>query len=140
MTTTQTGKKHWTSYTVPGIWSFPEHQKISHAIRVGNKVYISGQTARGIDGEAEGGSDVEAQGLAIWRHIEAILTHVGASMDDIVKVFQFVVGQENFAGMSRARKAALGEVRPRAVTSIVVAGLARPDLLLEVDVIAVLPD
>ena len=140
MTTIQTGKKHWTSYTVPGIWSFPEHQKISHAIRVGNKVCISGQTARGIDGEAEGGSDVEAQGLAIWRHIEAILTHVGASMDDIVKVFQFVVGQENFAGMSRARKAALGEVRPRAVTSIVVTGLARPDLLLEVDVIAVLPD
>ena len=140
MTTTQTGKKHWTSYTVPGIWSFPEHQKISHAIRVGNTIHISGQTARGIDGEAEGGSDVEAQGLAIWRHIEAILTHVGAGMDDIVKVFQFVVGQENFAGMSRARKAALGEVRPRAVTSIVVAGLARPDLLLEVDVIAVLPD
>lgn len=140
MTATQLSNKNWTSYTVPGIWSFPEHQKISHAIRVGNKVYISGQTARGIDGEAEGGSDVEAQGLAIWRHIEIILKYVGASMDDIVKVFQFVVGQENFPAMSRARKAALGEVRPRAVTSIVVAGLARPDLLLEVDVIAVLPD
>ena len=140
MTTTQTPKKHWTSYTVPGIWSFPEHQKISHAIRVGNTIHISGQTARGPEGEVEGGTDVEAQGLAIWRHIETILTHVGASMDDIVKVFQFVVGKENFAAMSRARKAALGEVRPRAVTSIVVAGLARPDLLLEVDVIAVLPD
>ena len=140
MTTTQTGKKHWTSYTVPGIGSLPENQKISHAIRVGNTIHISGQTARGLDGEAEGGSDVEAQGLAIWRHIETILTHLGASMDDIVKVFQFVVGQENFAAMSRARKAALGEARPRAVTSIVVAGLARPDLLLEVDVIAVLPD
>ena len=140
MTATQMSNKSWTSYTVPGIWSFPERQKISHAIRVGNKVYISGQTARGIDGEAEGGSDVEAQGLAIWRHIETILTHVGASMDDIVKVFQFVVGQENFAAMTRARKAALGEAKVRAVTSVAVAGLARPDLLLEVDVIAVLPD
>lgn len=138
--TTPTGGKGWTSYTVPGIWSFPEHQKISHAIRVGNKIYISGQTARGVDGQAEGGSDVEAQGLAIWRHIEIILAHVGARMDDIVKVFQFVVGQENFAAMTRARKAALGEARPRAVTSIVVAGLARPDLLLEVDVIAIVAD
>jgi enamine deaminase RidA (YjgF/YER057c/UK114 family) len=140
MTATKTGKKHWTSYTVPGIWSLPEHQKISHAIRVGNTIHISGQTARGLNGEAEGGSDVEAQGLAIWRHIETILTSVGASMDDIVKVFQFVVGKENFAGMSRARKAALGDAKLRAITSVVVAGLARPDLLLEVDVIAVVPD
>ena len=140
MTATQRGKDHWTSYTVPGIWSFPEHQKISHAIRVGNTIHISGQTARGPEGEVEGGSDVEAQGMAIWRHIEIILTHLGASMDDIVKVFQFVVGQENFAAMTRARKAALGEARPRAITSVVVAGLARPDLLLEVDVIAVMPD
>ena len=140
MTTTQTGKRHWRSYTVPGIWSFPKHQKISHAIRVGNKIHISGQTARGPEGEVEGGSDVEAQGLAIWRHIETVLTYAGASMDDIVKVFQFVVGQDNFGAMTRARKAALGEVKPRAVTSVVVAGLARPDLLLEVDVIAILPD
>ena len=98
MTATKTGKKHWTSYTVPGIWSLPEHQKISHAIRVGNTIHISGQTARGLNGEAEGGSDVEAQGLAIWRHIETILTSVGASMDDIVKVFQFVVGQGELRG------------------------------------------
>ena len=128
---------HWTSYTVPGIWSFPEHQKITHALRVGKTVYISGQTARGPNGEVEGGSDVEAQGTAIWAHIEKVLAAAGASMDDIVKVFQFVVGQENFPAMTRARKAALGEINLRAVTSVAVAGLARPDLLLEVDVIAV---
>ena len=57
-----------------------------------------------------------------------------------LKVFQFVVGEENFQGMSRARKAALGEAELRAITSVIVAGLARPDLLLEVDVIAVVPD
>ncbi len=132
--------KHWTSYTVPGIWSFPEHQKITHALRVGNTVYISGQTARGLEGEAEGGSDVEAQGMAIWRHIETVLGAAGATLDDVVKVFQFVVGEENFPAMTRARKAALGESKLRAITSVVVAGLARPDLLLEVDVIAVVPD
>ena len=67
MSSVDTSKKHWTSYTVPGIWSLPEHQKITHALRVGNTIYISGQTARGLNGEAEGGSDVEAQGMAIWR-------------------------------------------------------------------------
>ena len=76
MTATKTGKKHWTSYTVPGIWSLPEHQKISHAIRVGNTIHISGQTARGLNGEAEGGSDVEAQGHS---HLETYrdYSHLG---------------------------------------------------------------
>ena len=140
MSSVDTSTKHWTSYTVPGIWSLPEHQKITHALRVGNTIYISGQTARGLNGGAEGGSDVEAQGMAIWRHIETVLAAAGATLDDVVKVFQFVVGEENFQGMSRARKAALGEAKLRAITSVIVAGLARPDLLLEVDVIAVVPD
>ena len=74
------GPKHWTSYTVPGIWSFPEHQKIAHAMRVGNTIHISGQTARGLDGVAEGGDDVEAQGVAIWRHIETILHLAGRKL------------------------------------------------------------
>ena len=36
--------------------------------------------------------------MAIWRHIETVLAAAGATMDDVVKVFQFVVGKENFAG------------------------------------------
>ena len=83
-----------------------------------------------------GEGDVEAQGDLIWENIGKVLEAAGASMDDVVKVFQFVVGAENFVGMSMARRKVLGEPPYRAITAIVVSGLVKPELLLEVDVIA----
>ena len=83
-----------------------------------------------------GEGDVEAQGDLIWENIGKVLEAAGASMDDVVKVFQFVVGADNFAGMSRSRRKVLGEAPLRAITAIVVSGLVKPELLLEVDVIA----
>ena len=87
-----------------------------------------------------GRGDVEAQGNYIWGNIEKVLAAAGAAMDDIVKVSQFVVGPENFDGMSRARRKILGDEPLRANTAVAVSGLFKPGLLLEVDVIAVTTD
>ncbi len=131
---------HWTSLKTEGIYSYPSHLKIAHSVRVGNTVYISGQTARDPDGNVVGNGNVEAQADYMWDNIEKVSADAGATIDDIVKVFQFVVGADNFAGMTRARRRALGEEHLRAITSVVVSGLANPDLLLEIDVIAVVGD
>ncbi len=127
---------HWKEINVDGIFSYKDNLKIAHAIRAGNTVYISGQVALDPDGNVVGEGDVEAQGDYIWGNIKKVLEAAGASMDDVVKGFQFVVGQENFAGMSRARRKVLGEDPLRCMTAIVVSGLVKPELLLEVDVVA----
>ena len=131
---------HWEEINVDGIFSYSDNLKIAHAIKAGNTVYISGQVALDPDGNVVGGDDVEAQGDYIWGNIEKVLAAAGASMDDVVKGFQFVVGQDNFAGMSRARRKVLGDKPYRAMTAIVVSGLVKPELLLEVDVIAEIPE
>ena len=127
---------HWKEINVDGIFSYSENLKIAHAIRAGNTVYISGQVALDPDGNVVGEGDVEAQGDYIWGNIKKVLEAAGASMDDVVKGFQFVVGQDNFAGMSRARRKVLGDKPLRCMTAIVVSGLVKPELLLEVDVVA----
>ena len=100
---------HWQEFNVDGIFSYKDNLKIAHAVRTGNTVYISGQVALDVDGNVVGEGDVEAQGDLIWENIGKVLEAAGASMDDVVKVFQFVVGAENFAGMSRSRRKVLGE-------------------------------
>ena len=103
---------HWEEINVDGIFSYSENLKIAHAIRAGNTVYISGQVALDPDGNVVGEGDVEAQGDYIWGNIKKVLEAAGASMDDVVKGFQFVVGQENFAGMSRARRKLAASLTP----------------------------
>lgn len=126
-----------TPMNVEGIYSFQDNLKLSHAVSTGNTVYVSGQIALDPGGNVVGEGDVEAQGDYIWGNIQKVLRAAGASLDDVVKVFQFVVGHENFAGMARSRRKVLGNEPFRATTAIVVSGLMKPELLLEVDVIAV---
>lgn len=122
---------------VDGIFSYRDNLKISHAVKTGNTIRISGQVAFSPEGEVVGKGDIEAQADYIWGNIKKVLEAAGSSLDDIVKAFSFVVGAENFAGMSAARRRALGTDDPLPCgTGVVVAALAHPDLLLEIDVIA----
>ena len=115
-----------TPVNVEGIYSFQDNLKLSHAVSTGNTVYVSGQIALDPSGNVVGEGDVEAQGDYIWGTIQKVLRAAGASLDDVVKVFQFVVGQENFAGMARSRRKVLGNEPFRATTAIVVSGLMKP--------------
>lgn len=126
-----------TTINVDELWSYSDNLKISHAIKVGNTIHLSGQVALDPDGNLVGEGDIEAQADYIWGNISKILEAAGSSLDDVVKIFQFVVGSENFQGMSAARRRVLGTDPLPCSTAIVVSGLFRPDLLLEVDVIAV---
>ncbi|MFQ5933978.1 MAG: RidA family protein [Dehalococcoidia bacterium] len=123
-----------------GIFSYRDNLNVSHAVKAGNTIYISGQVAFDPDGKVVGRGDIEAQADYIWGNIKKVLEAAGSSLNDVVKIFQFVVGAENFQGMARARRRVLGGDSPPASTGIVVAALAHPDLLLEVDVIAVTGD
>ena len=126
-----------TRVNVEGIYSFQDNLDLSHAVKTGSTIYLSGLVAVDPQGNVVGKGDVEAQADHIWGEIKKILEACGSSLDDVVKIIQFVVGTENFDGMVRARRRALGKDPVTAGTGVVVAALANPDLLLEIDVICV---
>ena len=116
----------------------PPSNIYNHVVKVGNTVYISGQVSRGLDGRTAHVGDVEAQVRQVWSNLEKAVQSAGGSLKDIVKTTTYVVGSENLARVRSARLALLPpEGRPTS-TTLVVAGLADPDLLVEVEAIAVL--
>lgn len=116
----------------------PPSNIYNHVVKVGNTVYISGQVSRGLDGRTAHVGDVEAQVRQVWSNLEKAVQAAGGSLKDIVKTTTYVVGSENLARVRSARLALLPpEGRPTS-TTLVVAGLADPDLLVEVEAIAVL--
>ncbi|MPY92916.1 MAG: RidA family protein [Acidimicrobiia bacterium] len=115
------------------------------AVATGSRlVFLAGQVARTADGEPVGPGDLAAQVEQAFRNVGTALTAAGATFDDIAKLTVYVVDwqpakmAEFGAGFQRAA-AALGIQAVRPVTLIGVAALAEPDLLVEIEAVAVLP-
>ncbi|NEK59592.1 RidA family protein [Geodermatophilus sabuli] len=106
-------------------------------------VYLSGQVARTAAGEPVGAGDLAAQVEQAYRNVAAALAEVGATFDDVAKLTVYVVDwspeklADLGAGVTRAAEAIQGDpVRP--TTLLGVSALGEPDLLVEVEAVAVL--
>ncbi|MDP6549781.1 MAG: RidA family protein [Dehalococcoidia bacterium] len=125
-------------YINPPDMAPPASNLYSHVVKAGNTVYISGQVPRALDGSPAHAGDAEAQMRLVWANLEKAVSAAGGSSKDLVKTTVYVVGAENLAKIRSARLALLpSEGRPCS-TMVVVAALANPDFLVEVDAIAVL--
>ena len=96
-----------------------------------------------LGGSSKGTSHVgepEAQIREVWANLEIAVKSAGGSLSDIVKTTTYVVGVANLGKIRAARLTLLpAEGRPTS-TTLLVAGLADPDLLVEVEAVAVLGD
>jgi 2-iminobutanoate/2-iminopropanoate deaminase len=96
----------------------------------GRRLVISGQVALRPDGTlAEG---LEAQFEQCWDNLIAIVREAGMEVTDLVKVTIFVTVPDAIATSRRIREAKLQGHAP-ASTYLQVAGLARPDFLVEIE-------
>ena len=116
----------------------PPSNLYNHVVKVGNTVYIAGQLSRDKEGKTIHAGDAEAQTRQVWANLETAVKAAGGTLADIVKTNTYVVGAENLPKVRAARLHILPpEGRPTS-TTVVVAGLADPDALVEVEAIAVL--
>ena len=99
--------------------------------------FIAGQTAFDAEGNVVGVGDFRAQAEQTYRNLKVTLDAVGAGPDDIVKVTNYVLDRANLPLLVAVRRAILGDLRP--ASTAVMAGLAREELLVEVDAIVALP-
>ena len=111
----------------------------SRAVRTGNLVFVTGTTALGPDGKLVGVGDAYAQTVQILRNIEAVLERAGAAMRDVVLTRIFVTDISRWEEIGRAHREVFGEIRPCA-TMVEVRRLIDPDMLLEIEVQAVIED
>ncbi len=114
----------------------------SHVARIsgGVTLVVSGQVAYDEGGNVVGVGDLAQQVERVYRNIQIALEANGASMANLVKTTLFVkdLSPDKAVVIRRVRSAFLSEGAPPASTMVGVASLARPELLLEVEAIAVL--
>ena len=101
-------------------------------------VYIAGQIAFDKDGAIVGPGDMKAQAEQVFKNLEAALAAAGAKFSDVVKMNTYVTDMEKAPAVREVRARYFGESTP-ASTLVQVVHLARPELMLEIEVIAAVP-
>lgn len=96
-------------------------------------LFVSGQI--GVHPDGRPGRDAREQVEIIWRNIVAILESAGMRLVDIVKVTTFATSPDHLPVLKEVRDRVLAGHLP-ASTLLIVAGLARPEWLVEVEVYA----
>jgi len=100
-------------------------------------VFISGQLARDQDGNIVGPRDMRAQIKQVGENLRKALAAAGATLDDLVKTTTFVTDIDEFFKHVDVRHDYLGVALP-ASTTVEVRRLSHPDLMVEIEAIAVL--
>jgi enamine deaminase RidA (YjgF/YER057c/UK114 family) len=108
----------------------------SRAVRVGNIIEVAGTTAVK-DGEVVGKNDMYAQTKYIFEIIEQALKEAGASMSDVVRTRMLVTDISKWEEVGKAHGEYFKAIKP-ASTMVEISGLVNPDMLIEIEVTAIL--
>jgi enamine deaminase RidA (YjgF/YER057c/UK114 family) len=96
--------------------------------------YVSGQV--GVDGKGKLQAGIEKQVEQVWKNIAQVLKSAGMTYADVVKVNVFLTDSRFIAPYRTIRDRYFPKAPYPASTLLIVAGLADPGMLVEVEVVA----
>lgn len=107
----------------------------------GKTIYIGGQDAVNAQGEIVGKGNIAEQTEQVMNNLQTALSACGATFDNLVKLSIYIVqGQDLFSGFQASQKFFNNLINPPVISVLVVAGLANPDFLVEIDATAFIPE
>ena len=123
--------------------TYPEQDldnDLCQAVRAGNMVFLRGQVGQDLEThESVGIGDPAAQTEQAMRNVELLLEEAGSKLEDICKITVYLTDPRYREPVYRTVGRWLKGVFPVS-TGLIVDGLARPEWVMEIDVIAVIPD
>ncbi len=104
----------------------------SRAVKVGNRLYVTGTTALGDDGEIVGVDDAYEQAKQCLRNIEKALHRLDAELKHVVRTRMFVTDISRWEEYGRAHGEFFREIMP-ATTMVEVKALIDARMLIEIE-------
>lgn len=120
----------------PG-WAWTKKINISAGAKLGDTVYLSGICSLDDAGSVVAKDDVYGQSKRTFANIEEALASAGATMADVVKITTYLTDISTYADFAKARTEAFPGGVP-ASTAVATPALVMPELLVEVEAMAVI--
>ena len=113
------------------------HYKMATRMEGGRLLYIAGQVARDAEGNVLAPGDIRTQARQVFQNMQRVLHAAGGDLPDLLKMTTYITQIEDFPAVAEVRGQFFAGELP-ASTLIVVTRLAQPELLIEVEGMAVL--
>ncbi|MET0904979.1 MAG: RidA family protein [Bradyrhizobiaceae bacterium] len=121
--------------------AYPEQSldnDVCMVVRANNTVYVRGQTAMDLDGKIIGIGDAAAQTENAMACAKVLLEEAGSKLEDVVKIVIYITDRAYREPVYCVVGKWLKGVYPVS-TGIIVQGLAKPEYMMEIDIIAEIP-
>lgn len=112
---------------------------LCQVVRAGNILFLRGQVGTDFDGNLVGLADPAAQTEQAMQNVRTLLDEAGSCLDHVCKITIYITDRAYREPVYRVVGRWLKGVFPVS-TGLIVQGLARPEWLMEIDVIAVIPE
>ena len=112
--------------------------RFAQVTKIGNLIFVAGQTSMDAEGHVVGKGDIEAQTRQVFENLEKCLKSAGATFDHVVKLNVYSTDLDAHLGTIAKYRQQYFPKEPVASTTVQIPRLVHPDWLLEIEVIAVL--
>ena len=131
----QTPRAHIKRTNPPALSKPTGYAHVVETVGAVKTVYISGQIAYDASGNVVGAGDMKAQAEQVFKNLETALKAAGATFADVVKMNSYITDMSKAQSVRDVRARYFADAVP-ASTFVEVKGLVRPELMLEIEVIA----
>jgi len=111
----------------------------SRAVRVGNIIEVAGTTAVDTEGQVVGAGDIGEQTDYIFNKIRNALNEAGSKMSDVIRTRMYLTDINDWEIVARVHGDIFSDIKPVS-TLVEVSGLIDKELLIEIEVSAVVSD